>query len=174
MRSTRLAWTVVAVLLALAGCSSTVSGTASPEGALPADPAAIVAAEEQASAGSTDSAVDVCALLSAADVAPVVGDGVEGRPSSGGGNCVWENRVDYHSVTVEIGPGGSAPGGALPPWDPSFGPEQALPDGMRSLGRGQLEFVAGDRDCHVQVATTDADFDEQKVAELARKVREQL
>jgi hypothetical protein len=177
MRSTRLAWTVVAVLLALAGCSSTVTGSAAPEGALPADASAIASAENRAGGATGAGAVEACALLSAADVTPLVGNGVSGRPnpvSGDGGKCTWENQDDYHSVTVEVGASGSAPGGALPKWDPSIGPERPLPDGMRSWSGGQVEFVAGDRDCFLQVATTGAATDEQKAVELAGKVRAQL
>jgi Protein of unknown function (DUF3558) len=177
MRSTRLGRIVVAtVLLALAGCSSTVTGSAAPEGALPPE-APIASAENQAGGPTGAGAVDACALLSAADVTPLVGKGVSGQPnpvSGDGGKCTWENQDDYHSVTLEVGANGSAPGGALPKWDTSIGPERPLPDGMRSWSGGQVEFLAGSRDCFLQVATTGAASDEQKAVELAGKVRGQL
>jgi uncharacterized protein YceK len=175
MRSTRSVL-AAAALLALAGCSSTVAGTALPEGAAPADASAVAAAEDQAGGAPAAGAVDACALLSAADVTPFVGAGVAPRPSGNGdgGTCTWENQEDYHSVTVEIGRSGSAPGGKLPPWDSaSFGPERTLPDGMRGIVTGQVEFVGGGRDCTLQVSTVSAD-DEENAVELARKVRDQL
>jgi hypothetical protein len=178
MRSTRLGWTAVALLLALAGCSSTIAGSAAPEGASPADATAIASAESEAGGAPAAGAVDACALLSAADVEPVVGNGVSGKPNGAGGDggrCTWENQEDYHSVTLEIGRTGSAPGGQLPPWDDFLGPERPLPDGMREIVTGQVEFVGGGRDCILQVATATAgNKDQQKAVELARKVRDQL
>jgi uncharacterized protein YceK len=178
MRSTRLGWTLAAVLLALAGCSSTIAGSAAPEGAGSAAATEIASAEQEAGGAPAAGAVDACALLSAADVEPVVGKGVSPEPHSAGGDggqCTWENKDDYHSVTLEVGRSGSAPGGQLPPWDDTLGPERALPDGMREIVSGQVEFVGGGRDCVLQVATTaPGDADREKAVELARKVRGQL
>jgi hypothetical protein len=178
MRSIWLSGLAAVVLVVVAGCASTVAGSPAAAGAVPAEASAIVSAENQAGGTTGAGAVDACALLSAADVKPVVGDGVSGEKNPAaddGGKCTWENQDTYNSVTVEVGASGSAPGGALPKWDPALGAEHPLPDGMRTVITGQVEFVAGDRDCSVQVATaTPGSSDEKKAVELAGKVRGQL
>jgi Protein of unknown function (DUF3558) len=174
MRSTRLCWTAAALLVALAGCSSTISGTPGAAGD-PTGVPAVVSAENQARGEPTAGAVDACALLPAADVKAIVGDGVDGQatPGGDGGKCTWENQTNYYSVTVDIGSTGTAASG-LPAWDKALGPERPLPDGMRSWSGGQVEFVGGTRDCFLQVASNGGDADEKKAVELARKVRDQL
>lgn len=179
MRSTLLSGTAVAVLIALAGCGG---GTVAGSGSAASPESAIASAENEAQdrvgGPSTDNAVDACALLTEDDVEPYVGDGVEGRSNSvggDGGSCTWENPDDYHSVTLEIGLSGTAAGGELPEWDDTIGPEQPLPGDMRAWGGGQVEFVVDTRDCFLQVATTSGgDADQQAAVELIEKVRDQL
>jgi hypothetical protein len=177
MRTTRLCWTLAAVLVAVVGCSSTVSGTPAAAGDLPPGAAAIVSAENQARGEPTADAVDACALISAAEVEAAIGKGAGAKAGPAGGNggqCTWENEDNYYSVTLDIGQTGTAASG-LPAWDPSIGPEKPLPDGMRSWGGGAVEFVAGDRDCQLQVATVgDFDGDQRKAIALIKKVQAQL
>ena len=77
-------------------------------------------------------------------------------------------------MTVDVAQPGTATNG-LPAWDPALGPERPLPDGMRSLGGGQVEFVAGTRDCSVQVVTDPiSKDDEQNAVALAKVVQTRL
>ena len=56
-----------------------------------------------------------------------------------------------------------------------MGTERPLPDGMRTFGGGQVEFVAGDRYCSVQVADViQGDADENTAIELANDVQGRL
>jgi hypothetical protein len=164
-------------LLALAGCGGSGGGAVVPSIA-PAEASALVSAEAKARGTASADAVDACGLLSPAEVAPLIGKDVPGQPSAAGGDggvCRWENPDDYRSVSVDIGGSGTAANGTLPTWDPAQGPERPLPDGMRALGGGQVEFVAGTRDCTVQVASTiTGDADENTAVELARDVRGRL
>ncbi|WP_214405394.1 DUF3558 family protein [Pseudonocardia lacus] len=166
----------------LAGCSSTVTGSPAPVGGSPAAPGGLVEAQEQAEdiveGGAPQESLDVCALLPAADVEALVGSGVQGVASDAinGNSCAWENQETYHSVTVEIGQPGTAPGGQLPPWETFLGEERSLGDGMREGPGGGIEFVAGDRDCFLQVVTEDlgGGDDEAKAVEFAQVIRGKL
>ena len=191
MRSTLFRVFVPVALAAalLAGCSSTVTGSAAPEGGSPSasgpalsSPGGVAAAEQQAEdiieGGAPQESLDVCALLPAGEVEALVGPGVTGTPSDGinGNVCEWENQDSYHSVTLEVGQPGTAPGGEFPPWEPVLGEEPPTVDGTRSLIGGQVEFLAGDRLCSVQVVTADlggSEDDAQAVA-LAKEVRGKL
>ena len=63
----------------------------------------------------------------------------------------------------------------MPTADPAMGTERPLPDGMRTFGGGQVEFVAGDRYCSVQVADViQGDADESTAIELANDVQGRL
>jgi hypothetical protein len=154
-----------AALLALAAavsCSTSVSGTPAPSGAAPA-------------AGAESAApVNACTLLRPEEVQVLIGanDGGKGAPGAHS-ICTWTN-ADELSVTVDVAQPGTAVNG-LPAWDPALGPERPLPDGMRSLSGGQVEFVAGTRDCAVQVVTdpTSKD-DEQRAVALAKVVQSRL
>jgi hypothetical protein len=171
-----------AAALLLGGCSSTVTGSAAPTGGSPSAPGSVGEAQEQAEdiveGGAPDENFDVCALLPAAEMQALVGPGVTGTPEDGiaGTVCEWENQDSYHSVTLEIGQPGTAAGGQLPPWEPVVGPEEPLGDGMRVGPGGGVEFVAGDRDCFVQVVTEDlgGSEDQATAIELAQQVRGKL
>lgn len=148
-----------------AGCGGTVAGSPAPEGA--------GSSADASAPTSTD--VDACTLVKPEEVQALIGanDGGKGT-TTGRSVCTWENP-DQLSVTVDIGDPGTATNG-LPAWDPALGPERPLADGMRSLGGGgQVEFVAGDRDCTVQVVTdpTSKDDDAKAVA-LAKVVQGRL
>lgn len=151
---------VVVIGVVATGCGTVVSGTPAPAGG---------------SSGGTESAtVDACTLLKPAEVEGLIGanDGGKGT-TSGRGVCTWTS-ADEHSVTVDVAQPGTATNG-LPAWDPALGPERPLPDGMRSLGGGQVEFVAGTRDCSVQVVTDPTDEgDEQRAVALAKVVQTRL
>src|SRR5262245_34249901 len=126
-----IAGRVVAVL-AVASCSTTVPGTpAAAGGAAP---------------------VNACSLLKPEEVRGLIGgnDGGKGAPGAHS-ICTWTNAEEL-SVTVDVAQPGTALNG-LPAWDPALRPERPLPDGMPSLSGGQVEFVAGTRDCSVQVVT---------------------
>jgi hypothetical protein len=165
----------------LAGCSSTVTGSAAPEGGSPSAPGGVVEAQEQAEdiieGGAPQESLDACALLPAAEVEALVGPGVDAVAGDAvqGSSCTWENEDTYHSVTVEIGQPGTAAGGQLPPWEPVLGEERTVGDGMRVINGG-IEFVAGDRDCLVQVVTEDlgGDDDVAKGVEFAEVIRGKL
>ncbi len=99
-------------------------------------------------------------------------DGGKGSPGAAS-ICTWKT-ADELSVTVDVGQAGTAVNG-LPAWDPALGPEKPLPDGMRSLSGGQVQFVAGTRDCAVQVVTDPfSKDDEQKAVALAKVVQSRL
>jgi hypothetical protein len=154
-----------AALLALAAavsCSTSVPGTPAAAGAAPA-----AGAEEAAP-------VNACTLLKPEEVQGLIGanDGGKGAPGPHS-ICTWTNP-DELSVTVDVAQPGTAVNG-LPAWDPALGPERPLADGMRSLSGGQVEFVAGTRDCAVQVVTdpTSKD-DEQRAVALAKVIQSRL
>ncbi|SDG78664.1 DUF3558 family protein [Pseudonocardia oroxyli] len=155
--------------LTLAGCASTTAGTPT-----------VQEAQEQAASrlpgADAGPPIDGCALLSAAEVSDLIGANDGGRPSgisTAGGGCMWENQTTYHSVTVEVGNPGSAPGGVLPKWDPMLGEERKVGTDMRDINGG-IEFAAGDRDCMVQVSTTDAAADRASGLALVEKVRQRV
>jgi hypothetical protein len=167
-------------LVLVAACGGTGGGSASdtPDRS-PAEGRAVASAEAQARGPASPEAVDACALLDAAEVEALIGKNGGGRPAGApggdGGACAWENPDDSHSVSLDIGRSGTAATGTLPAWDPVLGPERPLGDGMRSLGGGQVEFVADTRDCTVQVvAAISGNADEDKAVELARAVRARL
>jgi hypothetical protein len=163
-------------VLALSACGGGAGGSG-------ADPdlsteSGVLSAEAEARGPSTADAVDACALIDEAEVRSLIGDfertASPGNTGGDGGGCTWENQTDYKSVSIDIGATGTAAGGTLPTWDPAMGPERTLPDGMRTLGGGQVEFVAGDRYCSVQVARLQGDADQQKAIELAKSVQGSL
>ena len=182
IRSLRLLGGALAVLaLSAAGCGGGSGGGAIGGAAAPdlTNESSVLSAEQQARGPSTADAVDACALIDEAVVQSLVGDhqrtATPGTSAGDGGGCNWENQTDYHSVSVDIGRTGTAPGNTLPAWDPAMGPERPLPDGMRSLSGGSVEFAAGDRSCTVQVAVAiQGDADENKAIELAESVRGRL
>jgi hypothetical protein len=153
------------VAVALVGCSTTVTGSPAAEGAAPA---------AAAGSDSEHAPVDACKLLEPAEVQQLIGanDGGKGHPGVAS-TCTWKT-ADELSVTVDVGQSGTAING-LPAWDPALGPEKPLPDGMRSLSGGQVQFVAGTRDCAVQVVTDPfSQDDEQKAVALAKVVQSRL
>ncbi|GAA4538761.1 DUF3558 family protein [Pseudonocardia xishanensis] len=157
--------------LLLAGCSSTVAGTPTAQDGQvrPLD-------ETPAGAAAASAAVDGCALVTAAEVKALIGPNDGGRAGgidSGGGGCTWENKENYFSVTVEVRSVGTAPGGTIPPWDTSLGPERKVGTDMRDIN-GAIEFAAGDRDCTVQVATTDFAVNEKAALDLIPKIRQRI
>ena len=152
------------VAVALVGCSTTVTGSPAAEGAAPA----------AAGNDGEGAPVDACKLLEPAEVQELIGanDGGKGHPGAAS-TCTWKT-ADELSVTVDVGQSGTAISG-LPAWDPALGPEKPLPDGMRSLSGGQVQFVAGTRDCAVQVVTDPfSKDDEQKAVALAKVVQSRL
>ena len=154
----RIAALLIAAV-AVAACSTSVAGSPAPEGAAPA----------AAGSDGEGATVDACSLLTPAEVQGLIGanDGGKGAPGAHS-ICTWTN-ADELSVTVDVAQPGTAVNG-LPVWDPALGPERPLPDGMRSLSGGQVEFVAGTRDCAVQVVTDPTSKDDQKRAVALAKV----
>jgi len=137
-------------------------------------PAAEGAAPAAAGSDGAGAPVDACKLLEPAEVQQLIGanDGGKGHPGEAS-ICTWKT-ADELSVTVDVGQTGTAING-LPAWDPALGPEKPLPDGMRSLSGGQMQFVAGTRDCAVQVVTDPfSKDDEQKAVALAKVVQSRL
>lgn len=159
----RIAALLVAAV-AVAACSTSVAGSPAPEGAAPA----------AAGSGGESATVDACTLLKPEEVQELIGanDGGTGTPGETS-VCTWKT-ADELSVTVDVGQPGTAVNG-LPAWEPALGPEKPLPDGMRSLSGGQVQFVAGTRDCAVQVVTDPfSKDDEQKAVALAKVVQSRL
>jgi uncharacterized protein DUF3558 len=181
MRSTLFRVSVPVALAAalLAGCSSTVTGSAAPVGGSPSAsdggasaPGGVGEAEQQAEdiieGGAPQESLDVCALLPTGQVEALVGPGVTGTPSDGinGNVCEWENQDTYNTVTLEVGRPGTAPGGQLPPWEPILGEEEPLGDGVRGGPGGGIEFLVDDRDCFLQVVTEDLGGEKDRAAEI--------
>jgi len=163
-------------VLALSACGGSGGGAADPD---LSTQSGVLAAEAEARGPSTADAVDACALIDEAKVRALIGDfertATPGVTGADGGGCTWENKADYHSVTVDVGATGTAAGGALHTADPAMGTERTLPDGMRTFGGGQVEFVAGDRYCSVQVADViQGDADENTAIELAKDLQGRL
>jgi hypothetical protein len=130
--------------------------------------------------GAADAAdtepVDVCALLTADEVDPVIGTNDGGRRSGGddGGSCVWENPETYHSVTVTIGDTGTAASGELPA-ESDYGTTEPGPDGIRFAPGNIAEFVADNRSCELQVVTSVTDeTDRPTTVRLIGLVRQRL
>ena len=152
---------VLAVAVVVSSCSTSVSGTPAPAGAA-------------AASGGGAAPVDACTLLKPDEVQGLIGanDGGKGTPGEHS-ICTWTTAGEL-SVTVDVAQPGTALNG-LPAWDPALGPERSLPGGMRSLGGGQVEFVAGTRDCSVQVVTDPASKDdEQRAVALAKVIQSRL
>jgi hypothetical protein len=152
-----------------AGCATTTTGTPT-----------VQEAQEQAASllpgADAGPPIDGCSLLTATEVSDLIGDNDGGRATgiaNAGGGCMWENETNYYSVTVEVGNPGSAPGGTIPAWDPAFGPERKVGTDMRDINGG-IEFAAGDRDCTVQVSTTNAAADRESALVLIEKVRDRV
>lgn len=153
--------------LALAGC-----GDKEPKAAEPTP--------QSSAAQATGSAIDACTLISADDIAKLLGKPIDGKatgtdPEMPG--CIWENPDNYESVSVEIGNPGTAGNGTLPPPEPGF-PDVGTPgpDGMRFLGSGVVEFPAGGRSNTVQVAVLSllGEAADNAAVDLARKIGPQL
>jgi len=163
-----------AALAGVTGCGTPVSGTAQAEDAAQEQ---VRPLDEAPAVGSAASApVDGCSLITASEVEALIGTNDGGRPSgidTGGGGCLWENKDNYFSVSVEVGSVGTAAGGTIPAWEPALGPERTVGDDMRDINGG-IEFAAGDRDCVVQVSTTNADADRASALELIPKLRERI
>src|SRR4051812_26463073 len=113
-------------VLALSACGGSGGGAADPD---LSTQSGVLAAEAEARGPSTADAVDACALIDEAKVLALIDDferpATSGVPGGDGGGCSWENKTDYHSVTVDVdvdvGAGGTAAGGALPTADPAMG-----------------------------------------------------
>jgi Protein of unknown function (DUF3558) len=159
---------VLTAAVALAGCGN--SDDKSP------------AAEESPQSGPAAAAggIDACKLISADDIAKLLGTPIEGKALGNDPQmpaCTWENRDTYESVTVEIGNPGTAVNGTLPPPEPGF-PEVGTPgpDGMRFLASGMVEFPAGGRSNTVQVAVLAllGEAADNAAVDLARKIGPQL
>jgi hypothetical protein len=157
----RIAALLVAAV-AVAACSTSVAGSPAPEGAAPVE------------SGGGGAIVDACTLLKPEEVQELIGENDGGKGTPGEASiCTWKT-ADELSVTVDVGQTGTAVNG-LPAWEPALGPEKPLPDGMRSLSGGQVQFVAGTRDCAVQVVTDPfSKDDEQKAVALAKVVQSRL
>jgi Protein of unknown function (DUF3558) len=166
---------VASLALVLSGCAATsVVGTAGPEGS---SVTSAEAAAGEAAGGGSGPAFDACSLVPAADVQALIGandGGVAADPVGTGGNCVWTNKDNEYSVSVDIGATDTAING-LPELDPALGTAEPLEDGMRYFA-GAVEFEAKGRSCSVQVATNNtADGGDKGAAvELAKKVKSRV
>lgn len=71
----------------------------------------------QSSAATAAVGIDACELISADDIAKLLGSPIEGKQLGNDPEmpaCTWENRDTYESVTVEIGNPGTAVNGIGP------------------------------------------------------------
>ena len=167
---TTFAIVVLATVLALAGCGDKKT-PASGESSL---------SSAASTAAPAAAAIDACKLISADDIAKLLGKPVEGKPLGTDPEmpaCTWENRDTYESITLEIGNPGTAINGTLPPPEPGF-PEVGTPgpDGIRILGSGMVEFPAGGRSNTVQVAVLNllGEAADNAAIDLAHKIGPQL
>jgi uncharacterized protein YceK len=146
---------VASLALVLSGCGTTsVVGSPSPQGS---SVTSAEAAAREATGGGGGTPFDACALVPAADVKALIGanDGGSATSAAGGdgGGCVWTNKDNEYSVTVDIGATDTAANG-LPALDPALGEAEPLADGMRYFA-GAVDFAAKGRSCYVQVATNE-------------------
>lgn len=162
-----------AACLAVGGCG-TDSGSDS--AAASSSPGASANSDSSGSAA----AIDACALISADDIAALLGTTIAGKSTTTDPElpgCIWENPDSLESVSVEIGNPDTAVNNTLPPPEPGF-PEVGTPgpDGMMFLGNGLVNFAAGGRSNTVQVAVLSMAGDEADAAavDLARKIGAQL
>ena len=165
--------------LGAAGCSSDTQPAAAPPTAASSAASAASGAEPAASEAAPV-AIDACSLISPEDISALLGVTVEGVSTSNLPEtpaCTWENPANDESVSVDIGSPDTAINGTLPPLDPAFAAMATPgPDGMRFMGDGVVDFVAGRRLNSVQVAVlsmlggqaSDAAVD------LARKIGPQI
>jgi hypothetical protein len=167
------ALTSTAICLAIASCGSESDSSSGNAGS---------AGGSDGTVAKNESAppIDACSLISAEDIAALLGTTVEGKSTSTDPErpeCLWENAENYESITLDIGEPGSARNNTLRPPEPGF-PEVGTsgPDGMRFLGSGMVQFPAGERDNLVQVAVLSMLGDDANNAavELARKVTPQI
>jgi hypothetical protein len=105
--------------------------------------------------------VDVCGLVTAAEVKQTLGAAVTGeggaRGLDSGGECTWTNDTDplsYRSLTVSVGGTNTAAGDTLEPASDLGNPEPVT--GLGGNARyekltGTVEFAGGQRFCSVQV-----------------------
>lgn len=150
------------LMLASAGCGSDDSSDST---------------DKPSTGGATSQAdskpIDACALLSPDDIAPVIGQRVDGRSASTDPSapvCIWENPTTFTSVSLTVGAPGTAPGNVLPPAQPGLEGREG-PDGIRFPLAGMAEFAAGDRLSNVQVAVTSlpADKVDSTAVDFAKK-----
>ncbi|GAA1870728.1 hypothetical protein GCM10009836_59240 [Pseudonocardia ailaonensis] len=164
----------------VAGCGTSSSTRAAVASAAQGAPAgssvqsAVQEAEQSASElagrGTDPKPVDGCALLSAAEVEALIG--TNDGPTPNGSGCTWQNNDNYFSVTIEVGNPGTATNG-LPKWEPALGPERVVGKDMRDINGG-IEFVAGTRDCIVQVASNRGTEDQQAGIALVPKLQSRI
>lgn len=158
-----------ALLLVSAGCGSDDSSDAK-------DTSSTGAATSAQAADSTP--VDACALLSSDDIAPIIGQRVDGRSASTDPSapvCIWENPTTFTSVSLTVGAAGTAPNDVLPPAQPGLEGRQG-PDGIRFPLAGMAEFAAGGRLSNVQVAVPSlpADKVDSTAVDFAKKAAAKL
>jgi Protein of unknown function (DUF3558) len=157
----RVAVTAATLVACCVACSQVVPGTASS-----VDDSAPAAAADDTSTGGAD--VDPCALVTADDLAPLVG-AVEGKRTDASYTsiCDWKGRGGS-SVEVVVGAVGSAPDNAVPD-DPILHPKP-VGDGFSATSSGLVEFAAGER---VYIVSVDLDgkTDRDRGTQLARAVR---
>jgi hypothetical protein len=103
--------------------------------------------------------VDVCALLTEVEVQRYLGAGGAGVPS-GETACEWRNAATEESVTLSVYAAGTNVSGTLDPVS-DYGNTEPLPElgesARYSPGGGIVEFIAGDRDCELQITVQDQD-----------------
>lgn len=160
----RLVRAAVAAIIAavLAGCSPTsTAGVLGPATALPSATVRANASSVTVRATAPSAGVDACAVLTAEEIAQVIG--TNSGPKGDGGHCSWENTDNYHSVTLDIGDTGTAPDGQLPPPLPGAATAPG-PDGIRYSSGNVAEFLIGDRACQIQVVTSVSDDSDRPTA----------
>jgi hypothetical protein len=132
----------------------------------PVDDSAPVVAADDSPAGSTGD-VDPCALVTAEELAPLVGDAQGHRADASYTEiCDWKGRGN--GVELVVGAIGSAPGDVVPD-DPILHPKP-IGDGLAASSSGLVEFAAGER-VFIVAVDVDGKQDRDRGAQLARAVR---
>ena len=149
------------MIVVLAALSVAVVGCSDDKDPPPPASAGSTGGAGQAAGGAVEE-INVCTLLKADEVTPVIGPNPGGE-KEGERRCAWENPETSKSITLSIGAKGTAANGQLPAQS-DYGDTEPGPDGIR-FGQGNVaEFVVEDRACEIQVVTSVTDNSDRDTA----------
>ena len=117
--------------------------------------------------------IDACTLFTEAELTDVLGEH-QRKGSAGHSTCQWENS-DYHSVSIDVGSTGTAPGGVVPE-EPMMGESEKGDGGLTYYTGGYTTFAVGDRVCRLQIVTdvSDPKTDRPAIDRFAALIKERL